>query len=161
MFTLIRSKNPNPETPPQAALSRWLDAVPAERAVGGPAAAEAFARAGLDCRLVRVEENEAVEVEVPAGAELTNLVAMIHPRGGKVRIERADGGAAQELLFYDKYAHYTRYVALPLALPAAGRLRISQLPGLPDVKRLKGEIDHGSRVGLLAFLLIRRTETAA
>lgn len=146
---------PRPDAQPLT-RPRWLDAVPVEHVVVHAAATEPFARAGLACRLVRIEENETLEIEVPADSEVTNLMAMIHPRGGRLRIER-DGGAAEELLFYDKYAHYTRYVALPLQSPAVGRLRIAQLPGLPDVKRLKGEIDPGSRIGLLAFLLIRRT----
>ena len=144
-------QSPNLLGPAPPARRRTVIAV--ADCVDDPARRTQYARGGFACDVAVIEEGGSLTISLPPDCTADHVVALIHPRSGTLRLEAGTDKMVSHL-FFDKWAYYARLQWAKLLFGAVSSVCITQLPGVPDITLLKGEISTESRVGQIAFLLV-------
>lgn len=113
--------------------------------LGVSARREQFSRGGVLANLAVHDEGEAVILRLPEWFWGSHLYFVAGPRSGRVRVTVA-GEAPVLLNLYDKKCYYDRIRTHSVKIGKARQIRLKQMPGRPDVKLSKGEVDDGPRL---------------
>ena len=132
---------------------RNLEAVDPEKLCDCAADSEIFRGYGVEMRALRFAENSSIDISAPDECVIVGAYFVAGPMAGLIRAE----GPQQtvEIQNADVFSYYERMRFTPL--PDGKRVRLTQMPGVPDVALAKGTFSDGQRLGKLGLVVIRHS----
>lgn len=120
---------------------------------------ETYSRSGYTTNLLLLPELEECEIALPPSLALVGFSAIRGPLGGDFQITHAAG--RRKFTLFDRWSYYDRldFFLIP-RLIGIDSISLSQMPGIPEIKLLKGEIPKEPRVAKIGHLLFEQIPPA-
>ncbi len=141
-------------------VSEVLSSLPLEmpparfvRASSKPAPDAVVERGGFNFSYAKICEGESIALSFDSG-EIYGIGFVSGPEAGVLEIRA--GSMKSTVQCFDPHSYYQRYAFKRLPQTVCDSVTVSQLPGTPTVKLVKGSIASGPRVGGLIDVFLQR-----
>ena len=111
-----------------------------------------FKRSGLLINYIEIGECSSERISLPIGTKIIGVSFLSGPQSGRFLLRLGSEGREVKVEAYDEHCFYERYNFMRFAVAACDSVTIEQLPGRPDIKLRKGEVDSGPRIAKIVAL---------
>ena len=115
---------------------------------------------GFAIRFLKIPENNLIDIDFSARAEIVALMLCYGPETGRVFIKEVNSGEERGILAYDSFSYYERTGVFTIDRLFGRTFKIEQSEEIPAVELRKGVASLGPRSGKIAFLYCIRPEAA-